>query len=430
MLGGVVEYVAEDLLHAFAVGDDGRQVVRALVAQLDALPAEDLAVGEDGVLQLGEQVGLLHAQGEAPVLHPGEVQQLLDHGGQTAGLLDDDVEAALRLLRIRAGIGGERFRPAVDGGERRAQLMRDGGDELLLDLLGLRDLERHIVDVVHQLAELVAIVVVDQDAVAAGGDAPRGVGHDGDRLDDVVDEDGVGEDGKAHAQQRNADGDRHADEHAAVRLVQRGDVAQHADHAAVEPERCGDGEDPLPRLRVKALEARRLSGGDGLGHIARSRLRAGGQAVARHLHAAVDVDELKLEPVLFLKGLRRDGGVAEILAVALEAVARKIVGGDAGAGLKARAHGAVVGPAHAEGVDRDDGDDHQNDGQHGIHEPALAQAADAQAALCGHGGHFLSASNLFCLLSPCSTCSPCPRRWRCSAAPARRPRSSAAGGGC
>ena len=89
-------------------------------------------------------------------------------------------------------------------------------DELLLDLLGLRDLERHIVDVVHQLAELVAVVVVDQDAVAAGGDAPCGVGHDGDRLGDVVDEDGVGEDGKAHAQQRNADGDRHADEHAAV----------------------------------------------------------------------------------------------------------------------------------------------------------------------------------------------------------------------
>ena len=58
-----------------------------VVAELDALLPEELPVGEDGVLKLRLQVHRLHLQGKAPVLHFGEVQQLLHHGGEAPGLI-------------------------------------------------------------------------------------------------------------------------------------------------------------------------------------------------------------------------------------------------------------------------------------------------------------------------------------------------------
>ena len=43
---------------------------------------------------------VLHIQGEAAVLHPGELQQLLHHGGQAPGLAEDDEHAPAGLHRV------------------------------------------------------------------------------------------------------------------------------------------------------------------------------------------------------------------------------------------------------------------------------------------------------------------------------------------
>ena len=87
VLGGVVQQIAEHLAQPLRVAGDGQHLLRAvLIAQLDALPAEELLIGIDRVLHLGLQVQGLHRQGEAPVLDAGELQQLLHHVGQAVGL--------------------------------------------------------------------------------------------------------------------------------------------------------------------------------------------------------------------------------------------------------------------------------------------------------------------------------------------------------
>ena len=104
MLGGVVQHVAEHLLQPLRVAGDrvGIQLLPAVVVQLDAVLAEQLAIGIDGVLQLRLQVHFLHLEGKAAVLHFGKFQQLLHHARQAAGLLDNDAQAPAQL----AGVAG------------------------------------------------------------------------------------------------------------------------------------------------------------------------------------------------------------------------------------------------------------------------------------------------------------------------------------
>ena len=126
MLGRVVEHIAEDLLHALAVCHDRRHIlVRALVADLDALLPEELEIGVDCVLELAGKIDALHAQREAPVLHLREFEQLLDHRIKAVRLGADDREAAA-VVFIRWVVDiADRLDPSPDGGQRRAQLVAD-----------------------------------------------------------------------------------------------------------------------------------------------------------------------------------------------------------------------------------------------------------------------------------------------------------------
>ena len=190
VLGGVVEHVAEHLLQPLRVADDLllEQLPAALILEGDAVLTEELAVGIDCVLELSLQIDALDAQREAAVLHLRELQQLLDHVRQAARLVEDNAHAAAQLVHVAALVGEERLAPASDGREGRAQLVGDGGDELRLHFFALADLQRHVVDVVDQLAHLVGVFVGDLDAVAAAGDTLGGVRHHGDGGDDAVDE--------------------------------------------------------------------------------------------------------------------------------------------------------------------------------------------------------------------------------------------------
>ena len=141
VLGGVVEDVQHHLLEpARVAGDEGQVLVRGLVPQLHAVVAKQLAVGEADLLEQRGGVDLLEIEREAPVAHARELQKLLDHAGQPARLAGDYLNPAAGVSLERLVVE-QRLAPAGDGRERGAQLVRDGGDELVLHAVGLAYLD-------------------------------------------------------------------------------------------------------------------------------------------------------------------------------------------------------------------------------------------------------------------------------------------------
>ena len=235
MLGGVVQHVAEHLLQPLRVAGDGRQVlIPALVVQFDALLPEQLAVGEDGVLKLRLQVHLLHPEGESAVLHLGEFQQLLYHGREPPGLVQNDADAAAHLGGVICGVLQNRLAPAVDGSEGRPQLVGHGGDELGFHLLVLADLEGHIVDVVHQFPQLVRVLVFDLEAIAPGRDPLGRLRHHGHRLHHVVDEQQAGDQHQGHADASHRQNDKDHQDNLPVHQLHGRHQPHDARHPAVE----------------------------------------------------------------------------------------------------------------------------------------------------------------------------------------------------
>ena len=67
-------------------------------------------------------------------VEPREAQQVADEPLHAQRVARDDLEEPPRLFRRR--LVGERFDVAANRGERRAQLVRDVGDEVAADLIG------------------------------------------------------------------------------------------------------------------------------------------------------------------------------------------------------------------------------------------------------------------------------------------------------
>ena len=136
----VVENVEKDLLEALRVAGHERDLLFGrVVDELHPVLAQQLLIGEDGVLKLALDVEQLHVEVEASVLNAGEFQQLLDKARQARGLLGDDGDAAAGVA-LNGGVEHERLAPAGDGGQGCAQLMRDGRDELRLHFFAAADL--------------------------------------------------------------------------------------------------------------------------------------------------------------------------------------------------------------------------------------------------------------------------------------------------
>ena len=91
---------------------------------------------------------------DAAVLQTAEIQQLFHHVVQAARLIVDDLKALAVVLVCRVVQCAQGLHPAPDGGERRAQLVRDGTDELVLHLLGLFQPFGHLVDGAAQAVHL------------------------------------------------------------------------------------------------------------------------------------------------------------------------------------------------------------------------------------------------------------------------------------
>ena len=384
MLGGIVQNIQEDLLHARRVtGDFGDIVVIFQIVQHNALLPQPGAVHEYGVLKLRAQVARHDVQGKAAVLKAGELQQLLDHVRQAGGLALDDAQAAAGLSAVNASSGGQqRFAPAADGCERGAQLMRDGRDELGLHFLCAADLFRHFVDGVRQLADLVVGLPRDLHAIAAGGDAlGRGgqlLHRDKDGFDKVAAAD-IDNEQHDQADKRGAQAEEHD---LPVGAAQARDIAKHADDLAVRiDERAGDCHDALTGRGICSGVGRDGLRLNGLADVGRHTGHTGVHAVGRGDDAVVRVDELQLHLVLRVKALGEFCAGLVIFVVALADVVVEKARARSRFGLHPGLHAGVV-----IGCDHDRKRDHaeKHDGKQNAQR--IAQPALLQAAVSFHGG--------------------------------------------
>ena len=128
---------------------------------MDILPLCLFRIDQHRIAQLRQHIHSGALEREPSALHPGKVQQLLHHFRQALGLVHDDVDATLYGVRVCLHAHG--LRPALDGGERRAQFVGNGRDKLVFHVLRIGEFVRHLVDGHAKIADLVAAVLADAD---------------------------------------------------------------------------------------------------------------------------------------------------------------------------------------------------------------------------------------------------------------------------
>ena len=140
---------------------------------------------QGGVGRLRHKVQHLTVQLDA-VLQARKIQQLLHHGVQAVGFGADHRQAAAAILVVGVVDVADGFDPALNGGQRGAQLMADRGDKLVFQPLGFGKVARHLVDGLAQPPDLVIVAGVGQaraqiavgNAVGGGFHLAQGA-HDG-----------------------------------------------------------------------------------------------------------------------------------------------------------------------------------------------------------------------------------------------------------
>ena len=103
----------------------------------------------------------MELEGSAVGVHALEVEDVVDEADEAVGVGAGDAEEVLRLgVNCAEHAGGEKAESAANAGERCAELVRDGGDELVFDgveLFALAQcllvLEGDLVGVVELLGE-------------------------------------------------------------------------------------------------------------------------------------------------------------------------------------------------------------------------------------------------------------------------------------
>src|SRR6266705_1916431 len=204
-LGRIGQQIEHHLHQAIAVGDNTWYLLRQLYRHLDFPLLEQLTHRGDRVLEHFAHVDLAGMPLRGAGLYLGEVQHLVDEAGEPLGLLDDDPEKLRALALFEAGIVIEDFRERTDRSERRAQLVRHGGDEVvfqavellqslvraaqlvgrrlelprfLLQLPAVRENLRGLVDDVHHLIDVQGFFLDDRGHHDAGRSAADGAGEE------------------------------------------------------------------------------------------------------------------------------------------------------------------------------------------------------------------------------------------------------------
>ena len=123
-LDRVVEQVPEDLSDLLAVGGGGERLVRHV--EHEPVPVDDGALlhTRDGVRDNSAEVGRGEVDLHVPGLEPRDAEQRVDDRRQPLCLGGDVLEERLPLVLPEQDVAPEqRLGEAVDGGQRRAQLV-------------------------------------------------------------------------------------------------------------------------------------------------------------------------------------------------------------------------------------------------------------------------------------------------------------------
>ena len=164
-LDGVGEEIGEDLEDAVGVaveeegfgigglGDGG-----GLEREVDGVGVGHGGHGVDGLLGEIAEGAAADLEGGAAGLHALEVEDVVDEADEAVGVGDGDAEEVEGLgVDVADDAGGEQAEGSANAGERGAQLVGDGGDELVLEgveLGALGELERVLVVLFARLGEL------------------------------------------------------------------------------------------------------------------------------------------------------------------------------------------------------------------------------------------------------------------------------------
>ncbi len=158
----VVDEVEQDLVHALAVGREGREIERDVVADLDAAPRHrDVDLGDQVVHQRLERQ-LLDPERDLAGLEPRELQQLIHEPSEPLDLGQHHAE--------RRGVGflhavEEVLQVRADRRDRRLELVGDVGHEVAAALLEMLELSPHPIERDGEPADLVAALRVHADGV-------------------------------------------------------------------------------------------------------------------------------------------------------------------------------------------------------------------------------------------------------------------------
>ena len=182
----VVDDVEEHLFEAVFVAVDDGHLLGVVIQEVLALGEGAFLEHIDRLVDLGEDIHALHLHGQSAALELGEVEQLLYQRGQARAFLDDDAHALFKRDAVgHAVLHG--LRPALDGGQRCAQLVRYARDKVVFELLVRVELLCHIVDAVAELTDLIVIHFINLGGEIALRDLSRGLGHFADGSDDRAD---------------------------------------------------------------------------------------------------------------------------------------------------------------------------------------------------------------------------------------------------
>ena len=133
---GVRDEVRDDALEHERVDDGGE-----ILGDVELDPSDAGRAPWTTSRERGLQHDRPRLDGDRARVETREVEQLLEQPPQPLALLDPDAEQLVAQLlgQLRAAVG-ERLEDAVDGGRRRAQLVRGDGDEVQLELVELDQL--------------------------------------------------------------------------------------------------------------------------------------------------------------------------------------------------------------------------------------------------------------------------------------------------